>query len=166
MPHPRTEIQASLLAPEKPLAWLDAPTRFGGLSKFLRIERPSQLAFWILFAATASLILFIRIYNVFTYHPVFAAYGAVVGALIIARYVFFALYNPPLLPPDVYEPEVAAIIPAKNESMGIYATARSLAEQDYPNEKLTVVLINMEAPTTPATGWIAQPPTLASRSSI
>ncbi len=26
--------------------------------------------------------------------------------------------------------------------MGIYATARSLAEQDYPSEKLTVVLIN------------------------
>ena len=49
--------------------------------------------------------------------------------------MFFALYNPPLLPPDVYEPEVAAIIPAKNESMGIYATARSLAEQDYPSEK-------------------------------
>ena len=94
MPHLRTEIQASALAPEKPLAWLDAPTRFGGLSKFLRIERPSQLAFWILFAAMASLILFIRISNVFAYHPVFAAYGAVVGALIIARYVFFALYNP------------------------------------------------------------------------
>ena len=142
MPHPRTEIQASPLAPEKPLAWLDAPTRFGGLSKFLRIERPSQLAFWILFAAMASLILFTRLYNVFTYHPVFVAYGAVVGALIIARYVFFALYNPPLLPLGVYEPEVAAIIPAKNESMGIYATARALAEQDYPSKKVTVVLIN------------------------
>ncbi len=90
----------------------------------------------------ASLILFIRIANVFTYHPVFAAYAAVVGALIIARYVFFALYNPPLLPPDEYEPQVAAIVPAKNESKTLYATARSLAEQDYPGEKLTVVLIN------------------------
>ncbi len=142
MPRLRTRIQASPLAPGPSRAWLDAPTRFGGVSKFLRIERPSQLAFWILFAAIASLILFVRITNVFNYHPVFAIYGAVVGALIISRYVFFALYNPPLLQPDLYEPEVAVLIPAKNESMGIYATARSLAEQDYPSEKLAVVLIN------------------------
>lgn len=142
MPHPQTDIQAPAPALEQPLTWLDAPTRFGGLSKFLRIKRPSHLAFWILFAGMAACIVSIRISNVFSYHPVFAAYGAVVGALIIARYVFFALYNPPLLAPDVYQPEVAAIIPAKNESMGIYATARSLAEQDYPSEKLTVVLVN------------------------
>ncbi len=142
MSRPRTKIQVLPPAPETPLVWLDAPTQFGGLSKFLRIERPSQLAFWILFAAMASLILLVRLSNVLTYHPVFAAYGALVGALIIARYVFFALYNPRLLPPEVYEPDLAVIIPAKNESRGIYATARSLAEQDYPSEKLTVVLIN------------------------
>lgn len=142
MSHPRTEIQASPPATKTPLVWLDAPTRFGGLSKLLRIERPSQLVFWIFFAAMTCLILFIRISNAFTYHPVFVAYAAVVGALIVARYVFFALYNPPLLLPSAYEPHVAAIVPAKNESMGIYVTARSLAEQDYPSEKLTVVLIN------------------------
>ncbi len=142
MPLLRTETTESPLAADEFLAWLDAPTRFGGLSRFLRIRRPAQLAFWVLFAGMASLILFIRISNVFTYHPVFVAYGVIVGALIISRYLFFALYSPPLLPPNDFEPEVAAIVPAKNESEGIYATARSLADLNYPSEKLTVILIN------------------------
>lgn len=122
--------------------WLDAPTCFGGLSKLLRIKHPSQMAFWILFAGLASVIILIRVSNVFNYHPVFSAYAALVGALIIARYVFFALYNPELLPLMSYQPHVAVIIPARNESRGIYSTARSLAAQDYPKEKLTVILVN------------------------
>ena len=122
--------------------WLDAPTCFGGLSKLLRIKHPSQMAFWILFAGLASVIILIRVSNVFNYHPVFSAYAALVGALIIARYVFFALYNPELLPLMSYQPHVAVIIPARNESRGIYSTARSLAAQDYPKEKLTVILLD------------------------
>ncbi|MHC4295447.1 MAG: hypothetical protein ACYSTL_07660, partial [Planctomycetota bacterium] len=76
------------------------------------------MAFWILFAGMASVIIMIRVSNIFTYHPVFSAYAALVGAIIIARYVFFALYNPELLPLRTYQPDIAAIIPAKNESRG------------------------------------------------
>lgn len=100
------------------------------------------MVFWILFAGMASVIIMIRVSNIFTYHPVFSAYAALVGAVIIARYVFFALYNPELLPLRTYQPNIAAIIPARNESRGIYSAARSLAAQDYPKEKLTVILVN------------------------
>ncbi len=100
------------------------------------------MAFWIFFAGIASVIIMIRVSNIFIYHPVFSAYAALVGAIIIARYVFFALYDPELLPLRTYQPSIAAIIPAKNESRGIYSTARSLAAQDYPKEKLTVILVN------------------------
>jgi hyaluronan synthase len=84
----------------------------------------------------------IRVSNVFSYDPVFSAYAALVGALIIARYVFFALYNPELLTLRTYRPKVGVIIPARNESRGIYSTAQSLAAQDYPKDKLTVILVN------------------------
>jgi hyaluronan synthase len=80
--------------------------------------------------------------NFYHFHPVFVIYAVIVGTLVLARYVFFALYNPPLLTPGQYEPGVAVIVPAKNESRAIYDTAKALHELDYPGKKLQVVLVN------------------------
>ena len=119
------------------------PSRQGrSLQQLLRIETRQQLAFWILFAGLACIVIFVRVVNFYNFHPVFVIYAAIVGTLVLARYVFFALYNPPLLTPGQYEPRVAVIVPAKNESRAIYDTAKALHELDYPGKKLQVVLVN------------------------
>lgn len=41
-----------------------------------------------------------------------------------------------------YEPTVTVVIPLYNEGKGIYKTIRSLLEQDYPAEKLTVTVVD------------------------
>ncbi|WP_373047761.1 glycosyltransferase [Vulgatibacter sp.] len=43
---------------------------------------------------------------------------------------------------DDYEPTVAIVIPLFNEGRGIYDTVLSLLEQDYPKEKLQIVVVD------------------------
>lgn len=43
---------------------------------------------------------------------------------------------------DEYEPTVAIVIPLFNEGKGIYDTVLSLLEQDYPPEKLEIVVVD------------------------
>ncbi|MCI0572898.1 MAG: glycosyltransferase family 2 protein [Myxococcaceae bacterium] len=43
---------------------------------------------------------------------------------------------------DDYEPTVAIIIPLYNEGEGIFHTVRSLLGQDYPREKLSIVVVD------------------------
>jgi len=43
---------------------------------------------------------------------------------------------------DDYEPTVAIVIPLFNEGKGIYGTILSLLEQDYPKEKLQIVVVD------------------------
>ncbi len=43
---------------------------------------------------------------------------------------------------DEYEPSVAIVIPLFNEGRGIYNTILSLLEQDYPKDKLQVVVVD------------------------
>jgi cellulose synthase/poly-beta-1,6-N-acetylglucosamine synthase-like glycosyltransferase len=43
---------------------------------------------------------------------------------------------------DGYEPNVTVIIPLYNEGEGIYRTIRSLLEQDYPPDKLDVIVVD------------------------
>ncbi|MDP7607674.1 MAG: glycosyltransferase [Candidatus Poseidoniia archaeon] len=113
-----------------------------GLQHFLRIETPKQFAFWILFVGLLCIVIFVRFGVVNHYHPLFITYMWIVGALILSRYVFFAIYNPPLLEIGEYEPTIAVIVPAKNESQAIHKTAKALHVIDYPAEKLQVILVN------------------------
>lgn len=119
------------------------PSRQGrSLQQLLRIETRQQLAFWILFAGLACIIVFVRVGVVYHFHPLFIAYMWVVAMLILCRYLFFAIYDPPLLEIGEYEPTVAVIVPAKNESQAIYDTAKALHLVDYPADKLQVILVN------------------------
>jgi cellulose synthase/poly-beta-1,6-N-acetylglucosamine synthase-like glycosyltransferase len=43
---------------------------------------------------------------------------------------------------DGYEPTVTVVIPLFNEGEGIYHTIKSLLEQDYPREKLNVIVVD------------------------
>ena len=72
--------------------------------------------------------------------PYFAAYGIVVAAFIVSRFVLSLWYRPAR---DAgLEPRVAIVMPAFNEEAAIAASIRSLLALDYPQDKLEVVVVN------------------------
>jgi hyaluronan synthase len=72
--------------------------------------------------------------------PYFAAYGLVVAAYIVSRFVLSVCYRPAR---DAgLEPHVAIVMPAFNEEEAIAASIRSLLVLDYPQDKLEVVVVN------------------------
>ena len=116
-------------------------TRFS-LRKLLKIRTRQQLAFWMFFVGLACIVFAVRVGLDLEFHPMVIIYMWLVAVLILSRYVFFALYNPPLLKLGEYEPTVAVIVPAKNESDAIYDTAKALHTVDYPKNKLKIILVN------------------------
>jgi hypothetical protein len=72
--------------------------------------------------------------------PYVAAYGLVVAAFIVSRFVLSVCYRPAR---DAgLEPHVAIVMPAFNEEEAIAASIRSLLVLDYPQDKLEVVVVN------------------------
>ena len=121
----------------------------GGLLVTLNYSQPiprtldgKRLAFWMLFAGTSLLMVYVRTMVAFDAHPLFITYVWAVAATIILRYIFYSIYNPDLFDYGEYEPTVCIIVPAKNESEAIYETAKSLNEIDYPREKISVIMVN------------------------
>ena len=123
--------------------------RHGGLLMTVNYSRPipgtlngKRLAFWMLFAGTSLLMVYVRTMVSFEANPVFIAYVWAVAVTIILRYIFYAIYDPILFDYGDYEPTVSIIVPAKNESAMIYETAKSLNDIDYPPEKISVIMVN------------------------
>ena len=96
----------------------------------------------MIFVGTAFTMLFVRVMFTLDAHFLFLVYTWTVAATIISRYVFYSVYKPTLLEYGEYEPNVTVIVPAKNESSGIYSTAHKLSLLDYPENKLSVILID------------------------
>jgi hyaluronan synthase len=72
--------------------------------------------------------------------PLFAAYGLIVAAYIVSRFLFSLAYRPAK---DVgLEPHVAIVMPGFNEEAAIGASLRSLLALDYPAAKLELVAVN------------------------
>jgi hyaluronan synthase len=72
--------------------------------------------------------------------PLFAAYGLVVCAYIVSRFVFSIFYRP--AKDAGLEPHVAIVMPGFNEEDAIGASLRSLLALDYPAGKLEIVAVN------------------------
>ena len=72
--------------------------------------------------------------------PLLAAYGLVVCAYIVSRFVLSAFYRPGR--PAGLEPHVAIVMPGFNEEDAIAASLRSLLALDYPAAKLEIVAVN------------------------
>jgi len=106
------------------------------------VSNHRRSVFWVIFVGTAFTMLFVRVMFTLEAHLLFLVYTWTVAATIISRYVFFSIYKPTLLEYDEYQPTVTVIVPAKNESSGIYNTAKKLSLLDYPENKLSVILID------------------------
>ena len=90
--------------------------RHGGLLVTVNYSRPipetldgKRLAFWMLFAGTSLLMVYVRTMVSFEANPVFIAYVWAVAVTIILRYIFYAIYDPILFDYGDYEPTVSII---------------------------------------------------------
>lgn len=77
----------------------------------------------------------------FKYNKFLYAYSIIAATFLLSRYFFGSLYRPVPINP-YYTPSVSIIIPCFNEEEWIHRTIRSCINQDYPVDKLEVIVID------------------------
>ena len=68
-------------------------------------------------------------------------YSIIAATFLLSRYFFAVFYRPVKIDPD-YTPGVTVIIPCFNEENWIQNTIRSCINQDYPADKLEVIVVD------------------------
>ena len=103
---------------------------------------PYEIVFWMCIVASLMLVIYLRVTRLLDLDWVFIIYSLAVSFTILARYVFYHLFTPQLLSLGAWTPSVQVILPCMNESDRVYKTAKSLYNQDYPKDKLSVIIVN------------------------
>lgn len=96
----------------------------------------------LLFVAVAFIIL-MRVESIiyFKYNFVLYLYSLTAALFLLTRYLFGALYRDVPVNPD-YTPGVSIVIPCFNEEEWIHRTILSCMNQDYPVDKLEVIVVD------------------------
>ncbi len=91
----------------------------------------------------ALIIMFMRTESIlyFEFNKTLYAYSIVTAIFLLSRYLFGALYKPFPLNPD-FTPGVTIIIPCFNEEKWIHKTIACCINQDYPVDKLEVIVVD------------------------
>ena len=100
------------------------------------------LAAGFLFLITLAILL-MRVESVtnFGANAVLYGYSLLTCAFLLSRYFFGMLYRPVAVDPD-YAPSVTIVIPCFNEETWIRRTIVSCINQDYPPEKLELIIVD------------------------
>ncbi len=77
----------------------------------------------------------------FRFNRLLYLYSIITAVYILSRYLFGAMYKPVPVDPD-FTPGVTIIIPCFNEEEWIEKTIRCCLDQDYPMDKLEVIIVN------------------------
>lgn len=77
----------------------------------------------------------------FKYNWLLYSYSIIAALFLLTRYAFGALYRPVPINPD-FKPSVSIIIPCFNEERWIDRTIISCMNQDYPVDKLEVIVVD------------------------
>ena len=77
----------------------------------------------------------------FRFNRLLYLYSIITAVYILTRYLFGSLYKPMPVDPD-YTPGVSVIIPCFNEEEWIEKTIRCCLDQDYPMDKLEIIIVN------------------------
>lgn len=88
-------------------------------------------------------IMLMRVQSViyFQYHFILYLYSLIAAAFLLSRYLFGALYREVPINPD-YTPGVSIVIPCFNEEQWIHRTIISCMNQDYPVDRLEVIVVD------------------------
>lgn len=77
----------------------------------------------------------------FKYNSLLYLYSIIAASFLLSRYLFGALHRDVKVDPD-YTPGVSIIIPCFNEEEWIHRTILSCINQDYPIDKLEVIVVD------------------------
>lgn len=77
----------------------------------------------------------------FKFNKVLYLYSIITALFLLSRYLFGAFYRPVPINPD-FTPGVSIIIPCFNEEEWIQRTIVSCVDQDYPADKLEVIVVD------------------------
>ena len=77
----------------------------------------------------------------FQFNKALYLYSIMAAAFLLSRYLFGALYKPVPIDPT-FHPSVTVIIPCYNEETWIRRTIMSCIDQDYPVEKLELIIVD------------------------
>ena len=97
----------------------------------------------LLLAFVTLFIIFMRIESVlyFKFNRWMYLYSIITASFLLSRYIWGALYRPVKVDPD-YTPGVSVLIPCFNEEQWIQQTIISCINQNYPIDKLEVIIID------------------------
>lgn len=104
---------------------------------------------YLMFGSTLALafvslcVVLMRVESViyFRYHALLYAYSITAAMFLLTRYLFGLLYKPVPIDP-IYTPSVTIIIPCFNEEKWIQTTILSCIDQNYPVDKLKVIVVD------------------------
>ncbi len=77
----------------------------------------------------------------FSQNSLLYAYSIVTAAFLLSRYLFGALYRSVPVDPN-YTPSITIVIPCFNEETWISRTILSCIDQDYPVDKLEIIIVD------------------------
>lgn len=101
----------------------------------------ASASIWMFFITAFVLLLRAESVLYFDFNKALYAYSIVAATFLLTRYLFGALYRPVPINPD-FTPGVTIIIPCFNEEEWIQRTIHSCLNQDYPLDKLEVMVID------------------------
>jgi len=96
---------------------------------------------FLLFAAAFVMLMRAESLIYFKYNATLYAYSLIAAAFLLSRYLFGALYRDVPINPH-YTPGVSIIIPCFNEEQWIHRTILSCVNQDYPVDRLEVIVVD------------------------
>ena len=77
----------------------------------------------------------------FSQNRLLYAYSIITAAFLLSRYLFGVFYRPFPVDPD-YTPSITIVIPCFNEETWIDRTILSCIDQDYPVDKLEIIIVD------------------------
>ncbi|RXZ79879.1 glycosyltransferase family 2 protein [Paenibacillaceae bacterium] len=100
------------------------------------------MASGFMFVAVAVIMLMrVESFIYFKYNYVLYLYSIIAATFLLSRYLFGALHRDVPLNPD-YTPSVTIVVPCFNEEEWIHRTILSCMNQDYPIDKLEVIIVD------------------------
>ncbi len=97
----------------------------------------------VLFVFVSVFVVFMRAESIiyFRFNQILYTYSIIAAVFLLSRYFFGMLYRAVPINPD-FTPSVTIIIPCFNEEAWIERTILSCVDQDYPPEKLSVIIVD------------------------
>ncbi|WP_425432152.1 glycosyltransferase family 2 protein [Fontibacillus panacisegetis] len=96
---------------------------------------------FLLFSVLFIMLMRIESIIYFKYNIVLYLYSLIAALFLLTRYLFGALFRDVPVNPD-YTPGVSIVIPCFNEEQWIHRTILSCMNQDYPVDKLEVIVVD------------------------